>query len=326
MIPRRLRTGRPLFRPPWERDMTCCVAALCDKRKSIILVSDRKIGTGMIESEPEIAKITPIHENWRVLFAGDDIAQVAPIVNAARSKLRLVRGALTLKRVCDVFYDCYAEERGEQAEAIHLAPIGWTRRTFNSSRASVLPESTREELLTKIDAHQVEVGFIVAGFDSLGNGHIFSVDDSEQRGKPRIQDLPGYHAIGSGGAAAAYMMGYREVSAAMPLRLALYYAVEGKYFGEKSGGVGTKTDAWVLRSGEKPFKVREETLENSLFDLCMKLEPRPIRKKQIDVLNDLAGRNFTSIPKLSIKKEDDDWIIEEEKLSPARRKRGGGKP
>jgi hypothetical protein len=57
MIPRPKIYARRRFAPPWEKDMTCCVAALCDKAKSIVLISDKMIGTGMIESEPEITKV-----------------------------------------------------------------------------------------------------------------------------------------------------------------------------------------------------------------------------------------------------------------------------
>jgi 20S proteasome alpha/beta subunit len=306
-------SGAVRFPPPWRRKMTCCVAAICDKKKTIVLISDKMIGTQMIESEPEITKVISIHTNWRVMFAGNDIAQVFPITNAARLALSRIRRAPTLKQVCNAVYESYVQEREQQAEAIHLAPIGWTLKMLNSPKSSILPESLREELLTKIAAHRVEVGLLVAGFGSTGTAHVFSVDDYEDRGKPRIQDLPGYHAIGSGAEAAMYMMAYREVSAATPLRLALYYAVEGKYFGEKSGGVGTKTDAWVMRSGMRPFKVGAEALEDSLFDLCMKLEPKPIRSKQVDVLNAMSGTTLASIPKLSIKKKDDEWIIEAEK-------------
>jgi hypothetical protein len=64
--------------------MTCCVASICDEGKSIVLVSDKMIGTGMIESEPEISKVLWLHKNWRVMLAGDDIAPAFPIVDTAK--------------------------------------------------------------------------------------------------------------------------------------------------------------------------------------------------------------------------------------------------
>lgn len=303
--------------------MTCCVAALCDKNKSIVLISDKMLGTGMIESEPNITKMVSLHKNWRAMFAGNDIVQVSPIVDAIRAKLRGIT-APTLKQMTEAVYASYSEERSSQSEAMYLAPRGWTLKQFNSSKASILPEATREDLLTNISSVEVEVSLLVAGFDNRGIGHIFSVDDSiyQQRGKPRIQDLPGYHAIGSGGDAAMYMMAYRAYSPVMPLRIALYYAVEGKYFGEKSGGVGTKTDAVILRSGQRPFKLTTKALEETLFDLCMKLEPRPVRNKECDALNELSGAYFDRIPKLHAKKVGDEWIIEPVRQSRTRKSKG----
>jgi 20S proteasome alpha/beta subunit len=298
------------FPPPWRKWMTCCVATLCDEGESIVLVSDRMIGTSMIESEPQINKVIVLHKTWRVMLAGNDIAPALPIIENARAIL--VGTVPSLKEVCDAVYQSYQVERAKLVEAIYLAPRGWTLKDFNSPKASILPESLREEIGTKIAAKKVEVGFIVAGFDDKGRGHIFSIDDYEERGKPRIQDLPGYHAIGSGADAAGYMMAYREVSAKLPLRLALYYAVEGKYFGEQASGVGTKTDVLVMRSGKPSFRVHERTLEDKLFKLCQRLEPRVIRKAHIAVLNSLGVGSTHVAPKLTIKKVRDEWVIEQE--------------
>lgn len=291
--------------------MTCCVAALCDKAKSIILVSDRMLGMGMIESEPEINKVLQLHKNWRVMLAGDDIAPAYPIVDTAKQKLSGFKTAPTLKQVVDAVYRSYCTERVEQSEAVHLAPMGWTIEEFKSQAASIIPESMREEIHVKLASCKVEVSLIVAGFDDRGTGHIFSVDDYEDRGKPRNQDLPGYYAIGSGGPAAMYMMAYREVSSSMPFRLALYYAIEGKYFGERAGGVGTKTDALILRANEPPFRLTQQVLEEKLFKLCERLEPRTLRKSHIAVLNGLSGKYLSPIPKLQIIKENDEWVIKE---------------
>jgi 20S proteasome alpha/beta subunit len=292
--------------------MTCCVAALCDKGKSIVLVSDKMIGTGMIESEPEISKVLWLHRNWRVMLAGDDIAPAFPIVEAAKRDLSKLKTAPTLRQVTDAIYKSYGAERQRQSEAIYLAPRGWTLEEFNSAKASILPESLREELGVKLAARKVEVSLLIAGFDSRGRGHIFSVDDYEERGKPRIQDLPGYHSIGSGSTAAIYFMAYREVSSVMPLRLALYYAVEGKYFGERAGGVGTKTDVLIIRFGKKAFKINEKVLEDNLFTLCSKLEPREIRESHVRVLNNLPSKSLASADKLKLVKEDGEWVIRAE--------------
>jgi hypothetical protein len=289
--------------------MTCCVAALCDRGKSIVLVADKMVGLGMIEGEPEITKILKIHASWRVMIAGNDISPAFPIVDSLKRKLTGRRLSLTVENVMDATYECYREERSRISEGMHLAPRGWTAGEFNSPAAGVIPKRTRREVIEKLNAQRLEVSLLVAGFDSSGGGHIFSLDDYEQRGRPRRHDIPGFHAIGTGADGALYMMTYREASSSLPLRLMLYYAAEGKYFGELAGSVGQRTDAIIIRAGKLAFRVKEEVLEKKLFNLCQKLQPRTLSQRHVDVLNSLKGRNFNQIPKLKTKKERGELVI-----------------
>ncbi|MGD0840746.1 MAG: hypothetical protein ABSA32_06270 [Candidatus Acidiferrales bacterium] len=41
--------------------MTVCVAVLCDEGRAIVLASDKMVGKGYIEAEPDIAKLQMIH-------------------------------------------------------------------------------------------------------------------------------------------------------------------------------------------------------------------------------------------------------------------------
>jgi hypothetical protein len=50
--------------------MTCCIAAL--SRDAIILVSDKMVGTPVIQGEPQgLLKVARIHKDWWALFAGN---------------------------------------------------------------------------------------------------------------------------------------------------------------------------------------------------------------------------------------------------------------
>lgn len=288
--------------------MTCCVAALCDKGKSIVLVADKMVGMSMIEGEPEITKILSFHRHWRVMIAGDDISPAFPIIDLIRQKLSRLR-TVGVRQVMDAFNESFASERAGIAEAVHLVPRGWTIKTFNSRAAEIIPKRLRREISDRVHNQRLEVELLVAGFDGSGKGHIFNVDDFEHRGRSRRQDIPGYHAVGSGAPGAMYMMAYREASSSMPLRLMLYYAIEGKYFGELAGGVGPKTDVYVLRAGKSSFKLRNKVLDEKVFKLCERVQPRRLSKNHVDVLNSLHGSHFDGIPKLKREKEDGEWVI-----------------
>jgi hypothetical protein len=269
------------------------------------------VGMGMIESEPEINKVLWLQNNWRVMVAGDDISPAFPIVDAAKKRLARKRN-LTVDRVMAEVYKSYCDERSAEAECCHLAPTGWTIKRFNSPASKIIPEAYREEISLKLQNHRLYVTLIVAGIDDRGKGHIFSISDGDHRARPSRHDIPGFYSIGSGAEAAMYMMSYREASLSMPLRLVLYYALEGKYFGERAGGVGTRTDVLVLRANKKPFKIKEKTLDDKLFDLCDKLKPRDLKGYHVDILNSLGGSYFSTIGKLLRTKEDGEWVIKGE--------------
>ncbi len=288
--------------------MTCCVAALCDQAKSIILVSDKMVGMGMIEGQPDIMKVFWLHKDWRLMIAGDDIAPAFPIVDDIRAKLG--KKSVSVSRMMKTAYECYRAEREGLAEAIHLAPLGWTMKQFNSPQASAVLQSSRKEIATKLANQRLEVDLIVAGFDDRGKGHVFSLEGYDGRGRPSRHDIPGYHAIGSGAVGATYMMAYREVSSSMPLRLVLYYAIEGKFFGERAGGVGTRTDAFIMRAGEQFFRIKEKVLEDNLFKLCERLKPRELNQSHIKILNELPGDRMGGIPKIERIKKEEDWVIQ----------------
>jgi hypothetical protein len=122
----------------------------------------------------------------------------------------------------------------------------------------------------------LDIELIVAGFDSRNNGRVVRI----YKGQPDRQDLLGFCAIGSGGLAAEYILFYRgKLNPKIPLRLAVYYATEGKFFGEKASGVGTRTDVHILKVNTKPYTVDEQEIEEVVFGLCQRLEPRELLTK-----------------------------------------------
>jgi hypothetical protein len=112
----------------------------------------------------------------------------------------------------EAVYSSYRGERKELAEATHLTPRGLTLKEFNSPASKVIPKLIRTRIADNIRMESLPVSLLVAGFDASGKGHIFSVSDYEDRGRPRRHDIPGYCAIGSGGDGAMYMMTYREAA------------------------------------------------------------------------------------------------------------------
>jgi len=287
--------------------MTVCIAALCDNRKAIILAADKMVGSHAIESEAEIHKVLRLNKDWRVMLAGE-IAPAFDIVDSVKKKLSKGKG-FTVQEVEHAVVESYREKRFAEAASRHLAPRGLTPEAFNSPSSNALPESLKLALDSAIENHHLDLELLVAGFDRHGQGHIFSVNDYDNRGAARRFDIPGFQAIGSGSHGANYMMTYRAVCPPMPIRWALYLVMEGKYFGELASGVGSRTDLYILRHGKPSIQVKEEAVEDKLIKICQEVEPRSLKQKHVDILNSFKGLRFGTINKLKTKRKGQELAI-----------------
>lgn len=265
--------------------MTTCVAAICEDGNAIVLVADKMIGVGYIESELEITKMRPIHKNWWILFAGDDLTPVFDIVDYANAGIG--NGSASIGDVQEAVKVAFARKRMEEAEALYLTPIGWTIETFNKDGSDKLADF--EQIKSKIEDYSLSVQLLVVGFDG-SRGHIFSLYGyGEKRGIPQRYDIPGFDSIGSGATAATLMMYYRDVSPKMTVREAVYYALEGKYFGEQASGVGASTDLFVARANKDLLQINDEnTIEEKLIPICHAMSTNLLRKRDYEVLNSLS--------------------------------------
>jgi|GEM_PF-2405676 20S proteasome alpha/beta subunit len=272
--------------------MTCCIAAICDDGKNIVLVADKMIGIGFIESEPDINKLLHLHKNWWVLFAGDDISPVFDIVDYAK---RYIRDALAkangkaddpidLQLAMDAIRESYEKKRIEEAETLYLKQIGWDMASFNAGGQTNLPDFG--EIKARVEDYSFNIALLVAGF-SEGRGYVFALyGDGPEKGLIKRHDVPGFYAIGSGGTGAVYMMYYRDMSSKMTLRETVYYAMEAKLFGEQASGVGERTDMYVATSDGRFIPIRDkETIDHMLVPIFDRLKPKWPTDKDRAILN-----------------------------------------
>jgi 20S proteasome alpha/beta subunit len=265
-----------------KRDVTTCVAALCCEGKAIVLVADKMFGLGYIESEPDISKIRPIHKYWRVMIAGNGIAPAFAILAAARDKLAAIP-APSVELVMDSVEAAYQEKRIHDAEAYYLTPIGWTLAEFKSDGLIKLGEVAASQIRDSIDEFEYELDLLVAGFDDHGEGQLFSVS-SDRRGIAARHDL-GFYAVGSGETNARFIMTHRRIAPKMVLREALFYALEGKYYGELASGVGLRTDILVMRPDEEDLAIHEDNVDILMTRICEQVDPRELADRHVKLLN-----------------------------------------
>ena len=274
--------------------MTTCNAAICDDGNAMVLVADKMIGMGYVESELEITKMRSIHKDWWILFAGNNITPVFDIVDYAKAGLNQKEPA-SISDVQDAVKTAFARKRMENAEVLYLAPINWDITRFNNEGNTLLPNFS--ELQAKITDYTMEIELLVAGFDG-GKGYIFSLYGyGENRGVPQRSDIPGFDSIGSGSTASRYMMYYRDLGAKTSVREAVYYALEGKYFGEQASGVGASTDLFIARPGKELIQISDDdTIEEKLIPICYRLSPNSMQRRDRETLNNV--KELKDFPKI----------------------------
>jgi hypothetical protein len=117
--------------------MTCCVAAICENGKAIVMAADKMIGMGYVEGEPDITKVRELWKDCWVLFAGDDIPPVFDVID--RAKQNLSGRGIGADRTADMATVMWAvqtaleSKRMADAVAVHLTPVGWTLMEFNKA-------------------------------------------------------------------------------------------------------------------------------------------------------------------------------------------------
>lgn len=146
--------------------MTTCVATICDDGKALVLVADKMVGVGFIESELEITKMRPIHKDWWMMFAGDDISPVFDIVDKAKIKIGAT-ASVTIGQVQEA-----VRLSLEEATAVFLTPIGWDLDRFNREGNALLPDFA--QIKDKISDYTIGIELLIAGFDD-GKAHVFSL-------------------------------------------------------------------------------------------------------------------------------------------------------
>jgi 20S proteasome alpha/beta subunit len=277
------------LRAKLEESVTVCIATLCDQGKAIILASDKMVGIGYVEAELDNSKMQMIHPHWCMMIAGQDIAPLFELADLARAEMPPTI-EVPLDVVMEVIQRNYECIRMKRAEAVYLKPIGWTIERFNREGSASLPNF--QEIQSQLRDFELSVQLLVAGFDRKLNppGKLFTIV-SDDRGIPRRYDIPGFAAIGSGAIAAEYMMHFKDVSPKLPIRAAVYYTLEAKYFGEYASGVGPRTDMIVLQFDGNFIRLvgidDDKTIEKKLIPMCERLEPQHPTPEDIDILNEL---------------------------------------
>lgn len=232
--------------------MSVCIAGISLQDRTIVSVSDRMISTALGEVTAENAAVKQgfVHKNWFVMFSGNDVGCVGPIIRATS---RALDNAIEYSPddIRAALITAYNDERKARAVSEHLAIYGLDMPTFFAEGFSKFGQPRFEELCKRIDRVLLDVDFLVAGFDGGGSAHIFTVD----AGNPADYDLTGYWAIGSGKRLALAALGARNQGFLRSTSETVYNLCAARFTAVGAHGVGREETILAIQKKDQQVYV-----------------------------------------------------------------------
>jgi len=222
--------------------MTVCIAAICEKNKSIVVASDRMITAPFLarEFEHDQSKIHVIDKEVVALTAGD-ATRAIDIFRIIESKLSSESDNST-KEIARMICEEYEKLRIQKIESIYFQPRGMTIEAFYKERAKQLPEQLAIFLDKCMSQQELGLSLIIAGIDE-SEAHIFTILDP---GNMECFDTIGFQAIGIGESHALNSLIGKKISINDNLLTCIYNVYEAKKISEVAPGVGKFTDMSII--------------------------------------------------------------------------------
>lgn len=238
-----------------RRDMTVCIATICNNGRTILGASDRMVSDSMTRSTPFQAKIHRFNYNDRdtvVMMVAGNVPLQDEILELVRAKgmRRNAPERLTVRESLDMYCETFQDIFLRKAETSVLIPQGLTRETYITRQRDGSLHQTTIEYLTqalaefhknfKEDEDNI-VEAIIAGFDDEG-AHLYALkyDDFE------CYTNTGYVAIGIGGWHATSQFMAANYSREWHYADATFLLYKAKKRSEIAEGISQETDLFAL--------------------------------------------------------------------------------
>ena len=231
--------------------MTQLVAALCENRTKVVLVSDRMIttsdGTLAFEHEPKYEQVS---NRAIVLMAGT--VHEPEFIEDARLETERTASVRQIAENLAEGYRCVRKKRIEH-EVLQRYGIPSFEDFYNKQR--LLHEDTNLQFLEAIKDYDLEVDLVLGGVDN--KAHIYHIAEP---GTCISYDELGFCCVGSGDRHAEPVFAFYGFRPSLPVSHALQIAHEAKKRSEMAGGVGRETDVWIIDK-EGCHEITDETTE-----------------------------------------------------------------
>jgi 20S proteasome alpha/beta subunit len=194
--------------------VTVCIAAICDRGKSIVATCDSQLSVGCPSSDRAALTAYRLNRNWGLMYAGE-VAPIVPIVQKISEDLRTCSNKL--RDVALLAQRAYKEQHQIKADNLHLP----------------------------LEETSLNVKLLVFGYDDESKAHVFSVCDPG--GELYYHDIEGYWTIGSGGWVASAILNFHEHRRNAALQLGIFHSLAAKFVAESASDAAKDTSLIVFK-------------------------------------------------------------------------------
>jgi hypothetical protein len=235
--------------------MTICLAAICNDLTAIVTASDHMLTVQADEAltfEADVMlKMGHLARGWQMMYSGDDISHLAPLMGRIRNGLQQARddephGFRTVAHVCNsVFRDYWEQSINEQVFALYDT----TKREFLADRSRYNAKE-RLFLFEKIASFEIPLCMLVYGFGRDWS-HIMTINSP---GVAAHHDSVGFWAIGGGPERQIRVLETlaREKPMVKDVPNAILDVCDAK-FRVEGDGIGRLTTVTILRPDDEYF-------------------------------------------------------------------------
>jgi hypothetical protein len=244
--------------------MTLCLAAVTKDLEAIVTASDTMIGfagpAGHFSYDACMLKLGFLADSWRVMYAGNDISHLTPVVDHIRRTLFQPSGSPLhpASRVEQVAKDAYRSQWVESLDDSVMRRHGITHSEyFDAMGWERIPPESRRLIAAQVAEWDLELDLLIYGFDNEGP-HIFKVSGS---GSTAFADTHGFAVVGANeihDLVLGHLARKRVNVSSVPE--AIIHLCQAKSMVEGQSGIGPATNVTVMDRGDEIF------IENSSLE------------------------------------------------------------
>jgi 20S proteasome alpha/beta subunit len=270
-----------IWRLPWRRRMTLCIAVEC-RGGNVILASDFRGEVGFTSAENQ-NKLVWVEDTWPVLIAGTvpRAYDLVATINREFAAARKARKVVDKSTVPHLLREACRRQKYELANTITAREFGISYGTFLKNGKEFLSEKAFEDVETSIRLQELDCDLIFVFFDER-KPYLFQICGETVE----VDEADNFCCIGTGSDLANASLFSREQNYDQALRTSLYRVVEAASQARRAPGVGEQFAVSVFHQDRRRTIVWQRVTDRGmdrLVSYVSRFGPRRIRGVRFDV-------------------------------------------